>query len=345
MRQQLLDLVSRGSWPLLEPLPVTRFLGGAFGVSNVSAYRVLSSLAAGGILWRAPNGRYFQAAARRLLERPAPVACLFRRLERWTEVSRMILQGADDACGELDRALLLVHDRALFRQTGPADPTLSGPDEELAGGLDDFLHLYGERTHGILLDELWPDRILSARKGQLRNGVVLYRSTDLHFLGCVSADFSKIAEMVFVHSLEKGFDRWVLVCPHPGYGPSDTTGAVLSSLAQKERVPLASELLQPPESFSLRLAGHLQKNERVLFVATEDNLAIAALQILRSLPQHAAGSAGLLSTMGTAIARDAGITCVATDFRKLGEIATSLAVEGRTDHVVVPPVFLPGSTT
>ncbi len=95
LRGRLMEIVGSCNWPLLEPLPVTRFLGAAFGVSNVSAYRVLSELAGQGLLWRAPNGRYFQAGARRLLDRPLPVACLFRRLERWSELSRHLLEGAE----------------------------------------------------------------------------------------------------------------------------------------------------------------------------------------------------------------------------------------------------------
>ena len=106
LRDRLRQLDDR--WPLLEPLPVTRFLGQSFGISNVSAHRVLAQLATDNVIWRAPNGRYFRTEARRLIERPPPVACLLRRLERWTEVGRRIMQGVDEACGAMDRALLLV---------------------------------------------------------------------------------------------------------------------------------------------------------------------------------------------------------------------------------------------
>jgi len=44
LRKQLHNLCRAGNWPLLEPLPGTRFLGGSFGISNVSAFRVLNEL-------------------------------------------------------------------------------------------------------------------------------------------------------------------------------------------------------------------------------------------------------------------------------------------------------------
>ncbi|MEI8309340.1 MAG: hypothetical protein WCH98_01150, partial [Verrucomicrobiota bacterium] len=196
LRERLHDLCRAGRWPLLEPLPVTRFLGDSFGISNVSAFRVLNELSGSGALWRAGNGRYFLPEARRLMEKPAPVACLLRRLERWTEVGREIMLGVDDACGELERAMLLVHDRVLFRQADPTAPTAIGSDAELRQTMEDFLRVHSERIGGLILDELWPDRVLAKFKKDLRSGVVVYRRTKLPFLGCVSADVDGAARLV-----------------------------------------------------------------------------------------------------------------------------------------------------
>ena len=82
LRESLIEISRSNRWPLLEALPVTRFLGKSYGISNVSAFRVLNDLSDSGQLWRAANGRYFLPAARRLLEKPAMVACLIRRLEK-----------------------------------------------------------------------------------------------------------------------------------------------------------------------------------------------------------------------------------------------------------------------
>lgn len=339
LRGRLTEIGADERWPLLEPVPVTRFLGNNFGVSNVSAHRVLSELAGQGLLWRAPNGRYFRAEARRLLERPAPVACLFRRLESWTEVSRLVMQGADDACGELERALLLVHDRALFRQSDPTSPTTVGTDQELGCSLDDFLHLYGERTHGVLLDELWPDRVLAKFKGRLRHAVVLYRSTTLKSAGCVTVDVRTVADLVLERATERGFDRLMVVVPFAGYAPSDEMAAALVARAGRRRI--AVECFHPDARFHRRLSSARGKP---LIVATEDNAAANILDMLQTSRHSSRRIPGLLSTMGTGVAVSRGITSVATDFRAMGEIATRMAIQGPMKTIRLAPSLIEGST-
>ncbi len=348
LRGRLIEVVGSGNWPLLEPLPVTRFLGGAFGVSNVSAYRVLSELAGQGLLWRAPNGRYFQAGARKLLDRPLPVACLFRRLERWSELSRHLLEGADAACGDLERALLLVHDRALFHQSDPDAPTREGTDAELHRNLEDFLNLYGERTHGILLDELWPDRILTKFRGKLHNAVMLHRRTSLGFLGCVSPDFSAVARMVLAHTNSRGFDRMLLLLPSNDYEPARQMAQAIELAAGWRAGFLTEEIFHPSDTFARRLGatlGSLKTKERLLLVATEDNLAVSVLEILRQKTVNPPWPHGLLSTMGTRIAQEKQISCVVNDFRKMGELATRMAISGELGKACLPPDFFQGVTT
>lgn len=342
LRGRLREISVDSQWPLLEPVPVTRFLGKNFGVSNVSAYRVLSELAAQGLLWRAPNGRYFRPEARRLLERPSPVACLFRRLESWTEVSRLIMQGADDACGELERALLLVHDRALFRQSDPIGLTTIGGDQELMRNLDDFLHLYGERTHGILLDELWPDRVLTRFKTRLQRAVVLHRSTKLKSAGCVTMDFRAAADLVLERAAARRFDRLMVVLPFAGYSASEEMAAALREKGGSRRVTV--EYFHPQARFRARLSSASRKSGKLLLVATEDNTASRILDLIRAAPRDSQRSPGLLSTMGTRVALERGITCVVTDFRAMGEIATRMAIQGPLRTVQLASVLSPGST-
>lgn len=329
---------------MLEPLPVTRFLGNSFGISNVSAYRVLSALAEEGILWRAPNGRYFQAGAKRLLDRPAPVACLFRRLERWTELSRMILEGADAACGDLGRALLLLHDRALFRQSDPASLTTAGTDEELHQNLEDFFQIYGERIHGILFDELWPDRILRPFQAKISNGVILHRRSSLGFLGSVGPDLEKVAETITLRAVEKKYARLVVLIPAQAYEPGRQAAEAIGLAAKQCGMPLAYQVFHPSATFPKRLSGLLQKKSPALVVATEDNMAVSTLDVMRGCGFAAPRPHGLMSTMGTSIATLAGITCAVTNFRKIGEAATHMAVAGKPAHLTLAPELFEGNT-
>lgn len=343
LRDRLRQLDDR--WPLLEPLPVTRFLGQSFGISNVSAHRVLSELAADGVVWRAPNGRYFRAGARRLMERPLPVACLLRRLERWTEVGRLIMQGADEACGAMDRALLLVHDRALHHQAEANSPTKTGSDAVLSASLEDFLLLHGQSSAGVLLDELWPDRVLARFRGRLRHGVVLYRSTKLPWLGQVTVNLRRSARLVVDHAKERGFQRILSVFPAYGYQPADEAVAAVAKECTSRRLPHGKVAFRSSAQFRKVLREGPGSGQHTLIVAAEDNLALQIHEVRLALPAALRGSVGLLSTMGTGLVRDRGITSVAADFRALGAAAARLAVEGRSSRIAIVPELHPGTTT
>ena len=345
LRESLLDLCRVGRWPELEPLPVTRFLGQSFGISNVSAFRVLNELSDSGRIWRAANGRYFLPEARRLLDKPLPLACLFRRLERWTEVGREIMQGVDGACGDLDRALLLVHDRVLFRQPDALARASVGSGRELGAAIEDFLLIHSERIDGVLLDELWPDRVLAGFKDRLRSGVVLYRRTKLPFLGCVCGDAKAAARLAVDHALKSGFQGLVLLMPAGPYQPSDEMAAeLLVAAAGHFSKPPVFEIGSPKDC--LLLTAFLKKQrKRLLVVGTEDNAAVVAFGAMRDAEIDVPGRAGLLSTMGSRIARDREITIAGFNFQQMGEEASRMAIGGTLRHAALPPVLVPGITT
>ena len=345
LRESLLDLSRAGRWPMLEPLPVTRFLGQSFGISNVSAFRVLNEFSDSGQLWRAANGRYFLPEARRLLEKPLPLACLFRRLERWTEVGREIMQGVDGACGDLDRAMLLVHDRVLFRQPDALAPASVGPVRELGAAIEDFLLIHSGRIDGVILDELWPDRVLAGFRGRLRSGVVLYRRTNLPFLGCVCGDAKAAARLAVDHALKAGFQGLAILMPAGRYQPSDDMAAALLAAA-------AGHFPKPPafaigsSKDCLRLNAFLRKQRKRLLVAgTEDNAAAVALGAMRDAGIDVPGRVGILSTMGSRIARDREITVAGFHFQQMGEEAARMAIGGILRHSALSPVLIPGATT
>jgi hypothetical protein len=331
-------------WPLLEPLPVTRFLGQSFGISNVSAHRVLARLATENVIWRAPNGRYFRSGARRLIERPHPVACLLRRLERWTEVGRLIMQGVDEACGTMDRALLLVHDRILYRQAEATSPTKTGSHTALTASLEDFMILHGQGSAGVLLDELWPDRVLAGFRGRLRNGVMLYRSTKLRWLGQVTVDLRRTARLVIDHAEQRGFQSILTVCPSYGYQPAEEAVAAVAEACKVHRVPHRRVAFRSSAQLSMILRER-SGSGRTLIVATEDNLALQVDQYRLALTPSQRDATGLLSTMGTRLVRDRGISSVGADFHALGSTAARLAVEGRAARISLRPEFCPGETT
>ena len=346
LRESLTQLSRAGAWPLLDPLPVTRFLGESFGVSNASAHRVLSALCEEEALWRSPTGRFFLPAARRLLEKPMPIACLLRRLERWTEVGRDIMQGIDAACGELDRAMLLTHDRVLFRQSDPTTPPASGTDPELRAAMADFFLVHGGRISGVVLDELWPDRVLARFEPQLKSSVLVYRRTTLPFVGSVGADVDSAAAIVLNIARAGRFQRLAVIAPEPGYPPADE---MLEAILQA-----ASGCFPPPPVFHMnarheipRLLRALQRRrrERVLLLGTEDNTTVAAMTILRESGVRIPEQVGVISTMGSRIALAEGITSAGYDFQAMGAAAAAMAISGKIGRVRMPASHFPGSTT
>ncbi|MEI8341614.1 MAG: substrate-binding domain-containing protein [Verrucomicrobiota bacterium] len=343
LRDRLIKLIRTSHWPLLEALPVTRFLGDSFGISNVSAFRVLNELSDAGHLWRAPNGRYFLPGARRLMERPAPVACLLRRLERWTEVGREIMLGVDDACGGLERAMLLAHDRVLFRQADPNAPTRIGSDQELRETMEDFLRVHSERIDGVILDELWPDFLLAKFKKVLRSAVVVYRHTKLPFLGCVSADVDGAARLAVEHAQRNNFEKLVILCPS-AYQPSDEMAHALERAAKGRFAKTPVVRLDSPAAHKALLAGLQKERRRTLLVATEDNAAVAVLDALLQAGIDVPERVGLLSTMGSRIATERSITAAGFDFRRMGAEAARMAIGGNLRHFKLPPVFIGGAT-
>jgi hypothetical protein len=344
LRESLIEISRTNRWPLLEALPVTRFLGKSYGISNVSAFRVLNELSDSGQLWRAANGRYFLPEARRLLEKPAMLACLIRRLEHWTQVGREIMLGVDDVCGELERAMLLVHDRVLFRQTNPTAQALSGSDREIRQTMEDFLLVHSERIRGVILDELWPERVLARFKNRIQQGVVLYRSTNLPFLGCVSADVQSAARMVANHAAQNQFAKLIILLPFRGYPPSEEMLDALQAAIKEPFGEAPVFTLDSSPTLAGLIAGLRKERRKTLLVATEDNAAVAVLDALRQAGIDVPGRVGLVTTMGSRIALERSMTSAGFDFRLMGSEAARMAINGPLQHLKLAATFSPGGT-
>lgn len=344
LRQSIKQLAQSGEWPLLEPLPVTRFLGQSFGISNVHAHRVLRSLLAEGVLWRAPNGRFYLARAARLIEKPHPIACLFRRFEHWTAVSRELMEGIDTACGDLDRAMLLIHDRALFVQETPVAPTMVGSIEKQITALKDFAALHGESTAGVVLDELWSDEALRAVRGKLHNAVVVYRRCRVQGVGNVFADVDAAARRIIRQARETHCQNLGILTPFP-YAPSDELAEAVRRAANKEHFPEPSVWDLSHSQTLPRLAAELRRNKnRTLLIGTEDNTLVPAIHTLEAEGIAIPDRVGVISGMGSLRAREAGVTSVGFDFRLMGHEAAKAAAAEKPAAIPISPTFFPGRT-
>jgi DNA-binding LacI/PurR family transcriptional regulator len=240
--------------------------------------------------------------------------------------------------------MLLVHDRVLFRQTDPTAQALSGSDHEIWQTMEDFLLVHSERIRGVILDELWPERVLARFKNRIQQGVVLYRSTHLPFLGCVSADVQSAARMVVNHAAQNQFAKLIILLPFRGYPPSEE---MLDALQAAIKEPFGEVPVFTLDSSSVLdglLAGLRKERRKTLLVATEDNAAVAVLDALRQAGIDVPGRVGLVTTMGSRIALERSMTSAGFDFRLMGSEAARMAINGPLQHLKLAATFSPGGT-
>jgi DNA-binding LacI/PurR family transcriptional regulator len=211
--------------------------------------------------------------------------------------------------------------------------------------MEDFLLVHSERIRGVVLDELWPERVLARFKKRIPHGVVLYRSTNLPFLGCVSADGQDAARMVFNLAGQNQFAKLIIILPFRGYAPSEEMLDALQAAAKEPFGEPPVVTLDASSSALQNLVAGLRKERRkTLLVATEDNAAVAVLDALRQAGMDVPGRVGLVTTMGSRIALERSITSAGFDFRLMGAEAARMAINGPLQHLKLPAIFSPGST-
>src|SRR5688572_5541924 len=320
--QRLRGLVA-GS-PPDRPLPTTRELGQKFGMANTTVFRVLRGMAETGEIWQHPtNGRYYPPAARALLDRPKPVACLIRRLELGSELYRELLEGISAGCGERQRTMLLWHDERLINHPDPQQPPVFASVSQQRAILNEFLDRHGDAAGGFLLDHLWSDDALRTQMPRLNPAVMLFRSCDVSGISNIAVDFRAGALKALAHLLGRGFEHIIFVEPFSGDPAIAEFSLSLENAAAElgcaNRLSTTSAAT-PKERVSLidRLG---RSARRTALLCPEDNVAVLLVTAAREAGLRVPERAGVLSVMGTDLATKAGLSCLRYDFRELGRIA------------------------
>jgi DNA-binding LacI/PurR family transcriptional regulator len=304
--------------------PSTRALADRFGVSNVTAFRILQKLHSDGQLWKKPNGRYFAASLRRTMEEPQPVYCLLRNLESWTASYREIMAGFSTEMGEAGRAFLMNHNETLVTHPSiDAPPSFAAPDEQknlLARALR-----IDSPIHGWLLDHLWHDSALVKYRSHLKNAVLLWRETPLPWVTSVLPDFMLAATQVLAHLISRGYHRILVAHPFQNDPAIEQMIAALSAAGKSLGIPVTGKQIRPAARASDRksLVKELHQADGTGVFCPEDNIASLLLSAFREnglLPPKT----GLISGMGTYVARNAGLTCLEIPFREMGQIAARI---------------------
>lgn len=336
------------AWPVDRPLPTTRELAKKFGPSAATVFRLLQQLEAEGVLWQHGSGRFYRAAARALLDRPKPVACLIRRLELCSALYRELLEGISAGTGAAKRAMLLWHDDVLVNHADPdRPPTFAGAAAQRVL-LDGFLERHGTDAGGFVLDHLWNDAVLKRADRRLAPGVLLFRKApEGGPLSNVRADFEAAATQALAHLLGRGFTRLIPVEP---FGGDPAVEEFLSALTRAATALGCADRLAPlakahrPEDRAALVAA-LPRKERTALIVPEDHVAVRLRALLAESGRACPEATGLLAVMGTDVAGAAELTRLAFDFRAMGRAAIGLLGEGSPRQIVFNPVLHLGATT
>ncbi len=342
----LAERLAQGGYPSDAPLPTTRQLAGEHGLSNASVHRVLRKLAESGALWRHENGRYYPAAARELLDKPRPLACLLRQLQHWAFAYQGIMAGVSEACGRSHRSMILTHNEVLVRHRDTAQPPTFGSAEMQRAALAQFLEIHPEPLHGFVLDHLWRDEVIARFRRELSRVVVVNRPTSLPFASAVYPDFRLGATLALGHLAVRGYERIVPVLPFEG-DPFTArfldefflaAGRMGLSLGPDDLIPAATEADRTALLQSLT-------GERVALFCPESNVAALLLHGLRERALE--GRVGLLSVGDAMSAGMHGMTTLVVPFQEIGAEAVALLDRpdaGPVERVLPLELFL-GATT
>lgn len=348
------DLVARlkrmvAGAPNDQPLPTTRSLGEMFGVANTTVFRVLRNMALAGEIWQHPtNGRYYPKDARAVIDRPKPVACLFRRLELGSELYRELLEGVSTGCGEHRRTMLLWHDELLVNHPDPHEPPVFASIAQQRTILGDFLDRHGEAAGGFVLDHAWSDDALRSHSARLRPAVVLFRHCPLEEFNNVHADFRAGAFKSLAHLLGRGYEQIIPIEPFSGDLAVSEFNAALGTVADELacRNRLAPLALASTAKERATLIDRVRRgNKRAVLLCPEDNVALLLVEAAREAGLRCPERIGVLSVMGTDFATKAGLSCLRYDFRALGRLAVEALGGGRRVRHALEPQFVGGSTT
>ena len=332
-----------------RPLPTTRALGRTFGVANTTVFRLLRDLGASGEIWQHPtNGRYYPAAAQAVIDRPKPVACLFRRLELGSALYRELLEGVSAGCGANRRTMLLWHDELLVNHPDPHEPPVFATIAQQRAILADFLDRHGEAAGGFVLDHVWSDEALSGFCDRLRPAVVLFRKSSLESCSNVRADFSAGAFKALAHLLGRGFEQIVPVEPFRGDPAVAEFIAALDTAAGELdcRNRIASLVSASTAKERAALIERLRRsNKRAVLLCPEDHVAALLVEAARDAGLRCPEKLGVLSVMGTDFAIKTGLSCLRFDFRELGRRAVEALASAEPQRHALEPQFFSGSTT
>jgi hypothetical protein len=322
------QLVIAKTCDISKPLPTTRELGERHHVSNASACRLLKRLDQEGVIWRRENGRYYPNESRVIYERRKPYACLIRKLQQWSRMYHAVMSGFSQAFGRSKASMLFVHNESLVHHADTEHPPIHAGFAAQREALAEFFRHHENEFAGLLLDDVWLDAALLKFSDELKNAVVVCRTTTLPQLSSVSVDFDASAMMAVGHLYARGFEEIWIALPFSNSAPVD----LMHAATLKAAAGLGSPIL-PKNVCSVatpadreRLFSRLKAaRRRIGIFCLEDNMSLVLKRALDQSGLECPRQVGLLSGMGDIVA-ELGVSSVKIDYEAIGRAAGEILI-------------------
>lgn len=332
--------------PLTEPIPPSRDLAARYEVNHTSVFRQLQRLEENGLLWKAANGRFYFAEARFLVEKPKPIACLFRKIENWSMLYQELMEGIAGECEARGLASLLWHEEALVRHSHPGHPPMFADTARQKKSLARFVERYGTEVGGLILDHVWSDAALAELpEGLHRQSVVLCRAAPSG-LPAATPDFRAAASLAFTHLFAMGYRRIQVVRPFRGDPSVDHALHCVQASAAATGIEklIGSPLTADSPTLRAQLIQTLARRaERTGLIFLEDNNALLFREHCQRAGLECPDRIGILSLQGTRAAAD--LTHTRTSYAAIGKLAVELSLRLSPHGEAPRPVLVSGETT
>lgn len=294
-------------------LPSLAVMGDEYDLHPSTVFRILRDLAAEGIYWQSPGGRFFQASERKARIKGAPVCFLGRELWQWSRLYQEMLEGISEVCAANDSPLVVLSSRTLVRQDSPTHAPRFATTPTQSKELAKLIPHIPKGCAGLLLDHMWNEAALKKSEWPGAERVQLLCGSEKSAT-VIGPDWDKAAQTVAAHLKQSGSTRIALVEPFSGDKAIDLLYRHLKSRLATHSPDLIA--------FQTHSMSKIHWASYDTIVCPEDNIA---LEIAQRLPKS--GRTRLIGTQGTSILHSPHVR-LRIDYRRLGRSAGSYLLHG-----------------
>ena len=312
-------------------IPTLSILSKKLDIHPSTVFRILRDLAAEGIVWQSPNGRFHPASGRAQKVKGLPVCFIGREIWQWSRLYQEMLSGISEVCSANGSSLVLLSVPTLIRQASPTQkPKFASPKTQKSE-LEKLIPLIPRNCGGILFDHLWHDTALAlhrlmpaAPKIQLLHGTAKW-------MPVAAPNFEAAADLCRDFITKNRINHTILVSPFANDPVVDFHIRVLTR-ALAPYHPVTLEFAEVSGNIS-RLVKNNPKSH-ICFICPEDNTAKVLFEEIQASEKRKA-TVSLLGTQGTGVL-SAPAPRLRFDFRRLGRSAAAEVLLGQTSKPPSP---------